>query len=257
MYVQHVAAGEHARDGGLHVFVYDRAVRARVHLNIRAAAQLVLRDQTDRQQDRVAVEGHFGARDRTAVRADLGNDDALHAVLALNVRNGVGEIKRNVKVIEALHDVSRQTAGIRHDLDAGEHLRALERHAARHDETDVARAENDDAPADHVALDIKVALCSAGGENACRTGARDGDRAAGALAAAHREDDGLCLKVLIAALGGDDVNVLVRGDVQHHGVQTDVHAGLAYHVDKAAGILRAGQLFLEIVQTEAVVDALV
>ena len=194
MYVQHVAAGEHARDGGLHVFVYDRAVRARVHLNIRAAAQLVFRDQTDRQQDRIAVEGHFGAWDRTAVRADLGNDDALHAVPALNVRNGVGEIKRNVKVIEALHDVSRQTAGIRHDLDAGEHLRALERHAARHDETDVARAENDDAPADHVALNIKVALCSAGGENTCRTGARDGDRAAGALAAAHREDDGLCLK---------------------------------------------------------------
>ena len=53
------------------------------------------------------------------------------------------------------------------------------------------------------------------------------------------------------------MNVLVRGDVQHHGVQTDIHAGLSYHVDKAAGILRAGQLFFEIVQTEAVVDALV
>ena len=53
------------------------------------------------------------------------------------------------------------------------------------------------------------------------------------------------------------MNVLVRGDIQHHGVQTDVNAGLTYHVDEAPGILRAGQLFLEIVQTEAVVDALV
>ena len=53
------------------------------------------------------------------------------------------------------------------------------------------------------------------------------------------------------------MNVLVRGDVKNHGVQTDVNAGLTYHVDEAPGILRAGQFFLEIVQTEAVVDALV
>ena len=257
MYVQHIAAGKHARQGGLHVFKDDRAVGARIHLDVCAARQLVFRNQADRQQHGIAVEGHFGARNRAAVGADLGDDDALDTVAALNVGNRMGQIKRDVKVVQALHDIARQAARIGHDLDAGEHLGALERHAARHNQADIARTENEHALADHVTLDIQITLRGAGGEHARRTGAGNRDGAAGAFTAAHCQHDGLCLQHFIAARRGDDVDLLVGRDVKHHCVQPDVHAGLADHVDEAAGVFRAGQLFVEVMQAEAAVDALI
>ena len=87
----------------------------------------------------------------------------------MDIHNGVAQKERDIVVVQALHDVALESAGVRQKLGHALDVRALKRHAARHDETDVARAENDDAPADHVALDIKVALCGAGGENAERT----------------------------------------------------------------------------------------
>ena len=53
------------------------------------------------------------------------------------------------------------------------------------------------------------------------------------------------------------MHLFVRGHFQHHGVQLHLYAGFLEHLNKAPGILRAGQLFAEAVQTKAVVDALV
>ena len=159
--------------------------------------------------------------------------------------------------MQALHDVSRQAAGIRHDLHTGEHLGALERHAARHDQADIARAQDEHALADHVALDIEVALRGTRGKYARRARARDADRTAGALAAAHGQHDRVRIKHLIAAGRGDDMYLLIRRDLEHHGVQTDVHAGLADHFDKPSRVFRTGQFFLKVMQAKAIMDALV
>ena len=53
------------------------------------------------------------------------------------------------------------------------------------------------------------------------------------------------------------MHLFVRGYFQHHGVQLHLHTGVLEHLDKASGVLRAGQLLAKAVQTEAVVDALV
>ena len=159
--------------------------------------------------------------------------------------------------MQALHDVPVQTRGIRHQLDAGEHLRALERHTPRHDEADVAGAENDDALSGHVALDVHVALRRTGCENAGAACAGDGDRAACALPAAHRQHDGLRGDLLIAVCGVDAADVLFRRHIQHHRVGQDTDGGAAEHTDEPSRVFRAGQLLLEVVQAEAVVDALV
>ena len=100
--MQHVAAGEHARDRGFHVLINDRAIGPRVHRHICTTGQLVLRDQANRQQHRVTVESHLGARNRTAVRADFRDDHALNAVAALDISNCMRKIERDVKIMQAL-----------------------------------------------------------------------------------------------------------------------------------------------------------
>ena len=50
---------------------------------------------------------------------------------------------------------------------------------------------------------------------------------------------------------------LVLADLQHHGVQLYLYLGFLQHLHKPPGVLRAGELFFEVVQPKAVVDALV
>ncbi len=159
--------------------------------------------------------------------------------------------------MQALHDVARQAAGIGHDLDARQHLRALQRHAARHDQADVAASEDDDAAAAHVALKVQIALRRAGGKYARRAVAGNADRAARALAAAHCEHHGFRGQRLIAALRAYDVHGSIRSNIQHHRVGQHRNGGVFEHVDEAARVFGAAQLLLEAVQAEAVVNALV
>ena len=169
----------------------------------------------------------------------------------------MGKVQGNVKVVQALHDVAGQAAGVGHHLYAGQHLCALKGHAACHDQANVAAAEDQHPPAHQITFHVHIALCCTGGVHAGRAGARGADGTAGALAAAHAQNDALGFDDLIAVLLGDAVNLFIRGHFQHHGVQLHLYAGVLEHLNKASGVLRAGQLLAKAVQTEAVVDALV
>ena len=159
--------------------------------------------------------------------------------------------------MQALHDVAVQPRGIRHQLDAGQHLRALERHAPRHNQANVAGAENDDALSDHIALNVHIPLRRSRRKNAGAACAGDRDRAARAFAAAHRQHDGLRSDLLIAVYGVDAADMLLRCHIQYHRVGQNGHGGLAEHFNEPSGVLRPGQLLFEVMQAKAVVDALV
>ena len=138
VHMEHVAAGEHAGDIGLQAFIDDGAARHGAELYARGGAQLVLRDQTAGEQEGVAGVALLGALDGSPVSADLGDRDRRDVLLALDVHDRVAESERNAEVIETLHDVALEAAGIGHQLRDELHLRALQGHAARHDQTDIA-----------------------------------------------------------------------------------------------------------------------
>ena len=169
----------------------------------------------------------------------------------------MGEVQGDVKVVQALHDVAGQAAGVGHHLYAGQHLCTLKGHAARHDQADVAAAEDQHPLADQIAFHVHIALCCTGGVHTGRAGARGTNGTAGALAAAHAQNDALGLDDLIAVLLGNTVHLFIRGHFQHHGVQLNLHAGVLEHRNEASGVLRAGELLAKAVQTKAIVDALV
>lgn len=78
----------------------------------------------------------------------------------------MGQIQGNVEVLQALHDVAGQAAGIRHDLHAGQYFGTFQRHAAGHDQADVAAAEDEHPLAYQIALHVDIALGSTGGVDA-------------------------------------------------------------------------------------------
>ena len=260
--VEDVTAGEHTLEGGLTVLIYRRAARDAVHADARAAGQLVLGDETHGQKQGVALEVDLGAGDGTATLVHLGNGDTRHALLAVDLRHGVGEHQRNTEIVQTLGDVTSQTARVGHQLADGLDLRALQGHAAGHDEADIARSQNDHLTAGHVALHVHEPLSRTRREDTRRASARDVESALGALAAAHGQHHSPCAEgehPLGLADGGDVSGhaVLLGGShVQHSRARFDGNAPLQRHFVVAVGVLGARQLLTEAVESEAVVDAL-
>ena len=71
-----------------------------------------------------------------------------------------------------------------------------------------------------------------------------------------RKNHGLGVEDLEPVLGADDVHASVAANFEHHGVQAVLDAEGFHLADEAFGVFRPGQLLLEDVQAEAVVDAL-
>ena len=194
---------------------------------------------------------------------DLTHLDRLHAVATDHARHGGGQVQRNAKIVQAVLDVAAQAVGVRHELIHALDRNPLERAAARHDEPNVARAQNDGARAGFEVLDIDVSLRQAGRKHAGGSAARNLDLAAGALAAAHCKD-GREPGELQHAGGaherdGVDCGVfrgLARINPKHHAVQEQRNVGRAHLVDKALRVLGAGELLLKVRKAKTGVDAL-
>ena len=92
--------------------------------------------------------------------------------------------------MEALHDIAGEARGVGQYLDDGVHLATYPAHAPGHDQTDVARADDDNILARHIAFDIDQALRESGGVDAGGSRSRDADIAPVAFPTAHRQDNG-------------------------------------------------------------------
>ena len=166
-------------------------------------------------------------------------------------------MQRNIVIVQALDDISRQSVGERANLQHRLHLAALQRHAPRHDQPDVAGAEDHDFPAGNIALHIDHALRCTRRVNACRPSARNPYRAARALAATHRQDDRLSAKLHNAPFRVDSQYGLILAHFQDHRIDEDFHLGqILDKIIAPLGIAGPGQFLLEMMKAEAVVDAL-
>ena len=116
MYLQHVAAGEDALRLGLALLVHPGTGGQRIHGNGGTAGQLVFRNQSDRQQQRIARDIAAGFLDDAALRVHLCHGDSLHALPAVNLRHRGGQIQGNSEILKALYDVAGQAAGIGQNL---------------------------------------------------------------------------------------------------------------------------------------------
>ena len=200
---------------------------------------------------------NFRAGNRLSVCSNLGNNNLFNSVFALNINNCVRKIKRNIKIVEALNNISLQAAGIRHKLNARKHLCAFKCHTPCHNKADVAGAENNNSFTNHMAFDINISLSRTCGKNTCRASAGNGDCAPCALTAAHCKNNGFCRKHKIAFLRINAMNFLALRDFKHHSIGHNLNCGVAEHFNEFACIFGACELLFKIVQAKAVVNALI
>ena len=91
----------------------------------------------------------------------------------------------NIKILQTLDDIAFEAAGKRHQLQNSFDFRPFETHPPRHNEADIAAAQNDSFFPGHIAFHIDEHLRRAGGIDAGGTGPGDPHRAAVPLSAAH------------------------------------------------------------------------
>ena len=174
----------------------------------------------------------------------------------MDLHYGVAQTQRNVEIIETLLNVARKTARVGHQLANGVHLCTLQCHTARHDQTDVARAENDNFFAGEIPFEVDVLLRCARAVNACRTCACNVERSAGALTASHCQNDGFCLELEYTAFGVGSSDYAVGSNVKHHSAKHKGDVLFVYFFFITPSVFGACQLLTKAVEAEAVVNAL-
>ena len=100
------------------------------------------------------------------------------------------QVQRNIEVVQALHDVAVEAVGVRHDLEDAGHLDPFQGQAPRHDQPDVARAEDGDTAAGQHAVQVDEALRQPGREDPGRPCAGDADGGPRPFARAHGQHHG-------------------------------------------------------------------
>ena len=90
-----------------------------------------------------------------------------------------------------------------------------------------------------------------------RTGTGDGNRAAGAFAAAHRQHNGPPPENLVALRFTDGVELAFGREVEHHRIEPHLHRSVGEHFDEPVRVFGPGEFLLEAVEPETIVDALV
>ena len=89
MYVKHVSCREYARNGGLEVFIYRRALGSIILLCAGHPGQLIFRDQAHGKDQGVTRIFLLSSRDRLQPVIHLRNDDTLETVHAADLRYGM------------------------------------------------------------------------------------------------------------------------------------------------------------------------
>ena len=188
---------------------------------------------------------------------DFSDPDAFDTLVAFDLHDRVAELERDAEVIEALHDIPLEAARVWHELSDDLDMGAFEREPAGHDEANVARAQDHDLASRKDAFDVHEMLRASCRIDAGRTGARDIEGTTRPLSAAHCKDHRACFDLDEAELGTHGRDDAVVADIDDRAFEQALDAALLCLIDIALRILGAGELLIERMETEPVMDALV
>ena len=263
MDMKHISAGKNTGYTGFQAFIYVGAGGDGTHIHTQLSGQFIFRDQPHGKQKRVTGDIFLRTRNGFPLFIHLSQGHALHSFLSVDIHHGSTELQGNAEIIQTLHDISLQAAGIGHQLRNHLDLRPFQGHTPGHDKADVTGAQDDNFLSRHKSVHIDKALGRPSGINARRTVARDIQRPSRPFPAAHGEDDGFGSKRHQAVLPVHRRHCFFRSvigsrrDIQNHGVQLAGNSQFLYLSNKTGCIFRPRQLLLKGMEAEAVVDTLV
>ena len=257
--MQGVAAAEYARHARHQPLIDIGALGGRVERHAELLRNLVLRQQADGEDQRIAAYDALGARDGLHLLIHLADLHGLHTLCADHARHGGGEVQGNVIVVQALCNVARKAGGCILNFVYALHFSALERQAAGHDHADVAAAEDHAFFRGHAAHEVDEMLRRARGVNAGGAVAVDPNLAGRFFPAAAGQHERITFLIENAVLRLDfqpeaAARQLLR--IQDEGGRAVIDLHLEQLLEKTVCILRAGKPLAEAQKAEAIVNAL-
>lgn len=109
--MQGIAAGKDTGDRGHQPGIADGTFGFGIDGRAKALGQLVLRDEPDRKDEGIAFHDLFGAGDGNHALIHLGNFHRSQSILPKNAGDGMGEIKRDIVIMQALVDIAGEPGG--------------------------------------------------------------------------------------------------------------------------------------------------
>ena len=199
VHMHHVAAGKYTGDLGFHIFIYHGPLGVGVHGNTCLAGQLVFGDQPTLSRmvstsNSISVPG-IGRRFSSTLQRWL-FPLAFCPEFPQWCGISTAEYQNPASTAQCCGSTRRNKASL-------PRRRALWLPPASygaHDQADIAASQNQYPSAHQVAFHIYIALGCTGGINSRRAGAGGADSPAGALAAAHAQDNAFGLNDLVALL---------------------------------------------------------
>lgn len=119
-----------------------RAFGFRINLDAQRFRQFVFGDQPDRQYQRIAFYDLFRTGERLHFIIYFCDLYGGQAIVTEYARDRMGEIQRDVVVMQALVDVARESRGRGLCFVNAQNFCALQRKPPSHNKTDVAAAQN-------------------------------------------------------------------------------------------------------------------
>ena len=153
-----VSAGKNPFRRGFQPVIHHRPMCHGIYSGARTLGKLVFRNQSAGEQKRVTGDKFLRSRYGFQVFIHSYQRNCLHPVLSVNLRHRMAKAKRNPKIVQALNNISLQSAGIGHDLRHQLYLRSLQAHSSCHNQADIPGTKNHHLPARHAALYVYKAL---------------------------------------------------------------------------------------------------
>ena len=164
--------------------------------------------------------------------------------------------QRNIKVSQALNDISRQTTRILHYFADSPYLCAFECHPSCHNQTYIAGAQNNYLLSRQVSFDVYQLLGRPRCEYSGRSGSRGAQRPAGLFPAAHGEYYGSRIYGKISLFLVGYGYPFFRRYINCHCVCQYGYSKAPDHLLTSQSVFGSCQLLLEFMESEAVVNTL-
>ena len=132
-----IAAAENTRHRTHQILIADRSSGMRINLHAKPFGKFILRNQTNRKNQRIAFNSLFCSMNRAHLLIHPGNFHCFQPVMSKHPGNRMTQIQRNIIIIKALMNISAQTGWSRLYFIHTDHLSAFQGQTPCHDQSDI------------------------------------------------------------------------------------------------------------------------
>ena len=138
--MKRIAAGKNTRHRGHSARIDTGSRRHRIDFPTESLKSIVFRNQSDRENQRVARNKFFRSLNRNQIFVDPDRINSFNPIPTGHFRHRTSQMKRNRKIGQTLGDIPTESRRFVLDFVHADHFRSFQRQPPRHNQPDIAAA---------------------------------------------------------------------------------------------------------------------